>query len=64
MFIGILIGYIIGSIVTILIYSCIIIGGQAEKNFIIKIESNVIQKSTKNFKKLLHKKIVNVIIEE
>ena len=33
MFIGILIGYIIGSIVTILIYSCIIIGGQAEGKF-------------------------------
>lgn len=33
MFIGILIGYIIGSIVTILIYSCIIVGGQAENEF-------------------------------
>lgn len=33
MFIGILIGYIIGSIVTFSIYSCIIIGGQAEKKF-------------------------------
>lgn len=33
MFLGILIGYIIGAIVTTLMYSCIIIGGQAEKNF-------------------------------
>lgn len=33
MFIGILIGYIIGTITTLFIYTCIIVGGQAEKSF-------------------------------